>query len=325
MPGHARINGHLMLDLEDLRLVRAIGASRSLASAARLLDLTPPAVTLRLQRMEARLEVRLAVRQSKGIALTDEGQRLYQEAVAILERVEALPLSLSGDHGDVQGTLRVVAPFGFGRKYVARIVRDVQRAHPKLEISLHLSESPLTSASGADVVIHVGSLKSSSWIGYPLAPNERFLCASPGYARRIGALSHPSDLARYDCLCLRENDEDIVRWRFSQAGDGEGDARRSAVIRVTGALSSNDGTVITDWALAGLGIVERSEWDVAPLLASGKLVRLLPDWHLPPAPVTALLPSRTGRSARQRVFLEAATQFLAPPPWRAKVPPPAPH
>ncbi|GBH23553.1 LysR family transcriptional regulator [Burkholderia vietnamiensis] len=314
-----------MLDLEDLRLVRAIGASRSLASAARLLDLTPPAVTLRLQRMEARLEVRLAVRQSKGIALTDEGQRLYQEAVAILERVEALPLSLSGDHGDVQGTLRVGAPFGVGRKYVGRIVRDVQRAHPKLEISLHLSESPLTGASGADVVIHVGSLKSSSWIGYPLAPNERFLCASPGYARRIGALSHPSDLARYDCLCLRENDEDIVRWRFSQAGDGEGDARRSAVIRVTGALSSNDGTGITDWALAGLGIVERSEWDVAPLLASGKLVRLLPDWHLPPAPVTALLPSRTGRSARQRVFLKAATQFLAPPPWRAKVPPPAPH
>ncbi|WP_242462083.1 LysR substrate-binding domain-containing protein, partial [Pantoea agglomerans] len=71
------------------------------------------------------------------------------------------------------------------------------------------------------------------------------------------------------------------------------------------------------WALAGLGIVERSEWDVAPLLASGKLVRLLPGWHLPPAPVTALLPSRTGRSARQRVFLEAARQFLDPPPWRA--------
>lgn len=319
MLGNISIKNHEMLDLDDLRLVRAIGASHSLASAARLLDLTPPAVTIRLQRMEARLNVRLAVRRPKGIALTDEGQRLYQEAVGILERVEALPVNISGDHGDVQGTLRVVAPFGFGRKYVARIVRDVQRAHPKLEISLHLSESPLTSASGADVVIHVGSLKSSSWIGYPLAPNERFLCASPGYARRIHELEHPSDLARYDCLCLRENDEDVPRWRFSQAGDGKGEARRSAVIRVTGALSSNDGTVITDWALAGLGIVERSEWDVAPLLASGKLVRLLPDWHLPPAPVTALLPSRTGRSARQRVFLEAATRFFDPPPWRGKV------
>ncbi|KVD34347.1 LysR family transcriptional regulator [Burkholderia ubonensis] len=301
-----------MLDLEDLRLVRAIGASRSLASAARLLDLTPPAVTIRLQRMEERLSARLAVRKSNGISLTDEGQRLYQEALDILERVEALPIHISGEHGEVQGTLRVVAPFGFGRKYVSRIVRDVQLAHPKLEISLHLSESPLTHASGADVVVHIGTLKSSSWVGYPLAPNERFLCASPAYARRIKALNHPADLARYNCLCLRENDEDLPRWRFSQ----EGDPRRSTVIRVAGALSSNDGTVITEWALAGLGIVERSEWDVAPLLADGKLVRLLPDWRLPSAPVTALLPSRTGRSVRQRIFLETAKQFLSPPPWR---------
>ncbi|KVV10405.1 LysR family transcriptional regulator [Burkholderia ubonensis] len=301
-----------MLDLEDLRLVRAIGASRSLASAARLLDLTPPAVTIRLQRMEERLSARLAVRKSNGISLTDEGQRLYQEALDILERVEALPIHISGEHGEVQGTLRVVAPFGFGRKYVSRIVRDVQLAHPKLEISLHLSESPLTHASGADVVVHIGTLKSSSWVGYPLAPNERFLCASPAYARRIKALNHPADLARCNCLCLRENDEDVPRWRFSQ----EGDPRRSTVIRVAGALSSNDGTVITEWALAGLGIVERSEWDVAPLLADGKLVRLLPDWRLPSAPVTALLPSRTGRSVRQRIFLETAKQFLGPPPWR---------
>ena len=100
-----RIKSHEMLDLDDLRLVRAIGTSRSLAAAARLLDLTPPAVTIRLQRMEARLNARLAVRQPKGIALTDEGQRLYQEAVGILERVEALPVSIAGDHGDVQGDM----------------------------------------------------------------------------------------------------------------------------------------------------------------------------------------------------------------------------
>ncbi|MCS6474558.1 LysR substrate-binding domain-containing protein, partial [Burkholderia thailandensis] len=170
----------------------------------------------------------------------------YQEAVEILERVDALPGNIAGDHGDVQGTLRVVAPFGFGRKYVARIVRDVQRAHRKLDISLHLSESPLTSASGADVVIHVGSLKSSSWIGYPLAPNERFLCASPGYARRINALNHPSDLARYDCLCLPENDADIPRSRFSQRVDAITASRRPAAVRDTGPPSSNAGTVLTD-------------------------------------------------------------------------------
>ncbi|SAK44211.1 LysR family transcriptional regulator [Caballeronia hypogeia] len=307
-----------MLDFEDLRLIRAIGASRSLASAARLLDLTPPAVTIRLQRMEERLKVRLAVRKARGISLTDEGQRLYQESLAILERIEALPARISGGEGEVQGTLRVVAPFGFGRKYVTQIVRDLQRVHPKLRVALHLSDSPLSDSSAADVVVHVGALKSSSWIGYPLASNERLLCASPAYARRTKGMNQPSDLARFNCLCLQENDEDVVRWRFSHRSDDRRDARKPVVVRVAGTLSSNDGTVITEWALAGLGIVERSEWDVADLLRAGKLVRLLPDWHLPPAPVTALLPSRTGASVRQRAFLEAAKTFLSPPPWHRK-------
>ncbi len=306
-----------MLNLDDLRLIRALGAARSLAAAAQLLDLTPPAVTVRLQRIEERLGVRLAVRQSRGIALTDEGQRLQQEAVEILERIEALSESLSGDHGQVSGTLRVVAPFGFGRAYIAPIVRDLHRAHPALDISLNLSESPFAAASGADVVVHVGSLRSSSWVGHLLAPNDRLLCASPAYARVLKSLTHPSDLARYHCLCLRENDEDVTRWRFTP-GDGAGAAAGKPVtIRVSGVLSSNDGSVITDWALAGLGIVERSEWDVARLLSAGKLVRLLPKWSLPPAPVTALLPSRTGVSVRQRVFLEAARQSLNPVPWRS--------
>ncbi|MGB8416497.1 LysR family transcriptional regulator [Paraburkholderia sp.] len=302
-----------MLDLEDLRLIRAVGASRSLASAAQLLDLTPPAVTIRFQKMEERMNVRLAVRKSRGISLTDEGQRLYQEAMEILDRVEALPVRISGRQGEVEGTLRVVAPFGFGRKYVAQIVRELQRGHPKLEVKLHLSDSPLANASVADVVVHVGNLKSSSWVAFPLAQNDRFLCASPAYARRIRDMNHPSDLARYNCICLRENDEDVARWRFSPESDTKG---KSIVIRANGKLSSNDGSVITEWALAGLGIVERSEWDVAGLLASGKLVRLLPEWHLPPAPVTALLPSRTGRSARQSIFLDVAKKFLDPPPWR---------
>ncbi|SDC86783.1 DNA-binding transcriptional regulator, LysR family [Cupriavidus sp. YR651] len=305
-----------MLSLDDLRLIRAIGAAPSLAAAAQRLDLTPPAVTIRLQRIEERLGVRLAVRQSRGISLTDEGQRLHQEAMEILERMEALPSFISGNQGELRGKLRVVAPFGFGRKYVAPIVREFHRAHANLEISLYLSESPLADASGADVVVTIGKLKSSSWIAHPLAPNDRILCASAAYARRLKNLDHPSDLTRFPCLCLKENDEDVTRWRFHQGNAEGGDARKAVTIRVSGILSSNDGTIISDWALAGLGIVERSEWDVAPWIASGKLVRLLPDWSLPAAPVMALLPSRTGVSIRQRAFLDAARKALSPPPWR---------
>lgn len=303
-----------MLTTEDLRLIRALGSTPSMAAAARLLDLTPPAVTIRLQRVEEQLKVRLAVRRAKGITLTDEGQLLYARAIEILQQLEQIQVGISADGGPLSGTLHIVAPFGFGRNYVAPLIQELHSAHPKLEVRLQLSESPLKDSSGADVVINIGHAKSSSWVGHLIAPNDRILCASPEYMRRIKDLNHPTDLSRFDCLCLRENDEDVTRWRFLRSG--EGNARKAVTIRVSSVLSSNDGTVITDWALSGLGIVERSEWDVAGLLVSGRLVRVLPEWHLPTAPVMALLPSKTGVSARQKYFLEAARQVLGSAPWR---------
>lgn len=305
-----------MIELDDMRLFRALGSSRSLAAAARLLNLTPPAVTVRLQRLEERLGVRLAVRGARGISLTDEGQRLLQEAIELLERIEAIPSRVSGESGSITGNLRIVAPFGFGRAHIAPLVRDLHRAHQSLAISLVLSDSPLTAASGADVVISIGSIKASAWVGHYLAPNERFLCANPAFAQRLRNLAHPSDLARYECLCLRENDEDVAHLRFMQAGTGGKSASKTVTIRMSGALSSNDGTVISDWAVDGLGIMERSEWDVARLIAAGKLVRVLPEWRLEPAPIMALLPTRHGLSSRQRLFLDAAKRAFDPAPWR---------
>lgn len=305
-----------MIDLDDMRLFRALGASQSLAAAARLLNLTPPAVTVRLQRIEERMGIRLATREARGISLTNEGQQLVQEAIEILERIESIPSRVSGETAGVGGHLRVVAPFGFGRAHVAPLVRDLHRSHPNLAISLILSDSPLTAASGADVVVSIGNIKGSSWIGHYLAPNERFLCASPSVARRLSKLEHPSQLTQYEWLALRENDEDVTRLRFTQP-DAEGKRGGKAVtIRLDGALSSNDGTVVSDWAIDGLGIVERSEWDAARLIATGKLKRVLPAWRLESAPVMALMPTRHGLTIRQSVFLEAAKRAFDPVPWR---------
>lgn len=305
-----------MIELDDMRLFRALGASRSLAAAARLLNLTPPAVTVRLQRLEARLGIRLAVREPRGISLTVEGQRLLEEATELLERIEAIPSRVSGETGIVSGMLRIVAPFGFGRTHIAPLVRELHGAHPNLAISLVLSDSPLTSAAGADVVVSIGNIKASSWVGHYLAPNERFLCASPAFARRLRKLVHPSELAQYEFLCLRENDEDVIRLRFMQADAQGQSASKALTIRMSGALSSNDGTVISDWAVDGLGIIERSEWDAVRLIAAGKLVRVLPAWRLEPAPIMALLPTRRGISSRQRLFLDAAKRAFDPAPWR---------
>ena len=289
---------------------------------------------MRLKRLEQRLGVGLVVRGARGTAFTDEGLRLRDEAASLLRALEAVPERVAGPARAMAGSLRIVAPFGFGRRHVAPLLASFRGLHPAVVASLTLSEWPLADAAGMDVVIHVGAGRDMAWIGHPLAPNDRLLCASPAYVRRRGMPAHPSELALHDCLCLRENGEDVTRWRFlpSAAAPGDRDAghaadgaaRRLLQVRVRPGLSSNDGEVICDWALRGLGIMVRSEWEVAPLLRAGRLVPVLPQWRLDDAPVLALVPSRLGASARLQAFLAHARQALQPVPWRVRKGPASP-
>ncbi|MFY7864043.1 LysR family transcriptional regulator [Roseateles sp.] len=301
-----------MPDLEDLRLFHALGGTGSLAATARILGVTPPALTSRLKRLEADLGVSLAVRSSRGVRLTEEGERLRDEASAVLLRIEGLAEVVAGDKGPLAGSLRVAAPFGFGREHLATIVRDFHRANGGVTINVRLSDNPLRDATTNDVVIHIGGLRDSTWVQHLLAPNRRILCASPDLARRLsGTLTHPSQLAQLPCLRLSENDEDLVRWSFFRTGQG-----KPVSVRILGPLSSNDGAMITSWALNGLGVMVRSEWQVGPLIARGKLVELLPQWRMHDAPVLALTKTRLGMPRRVRAFLDACRSGLSPAPWK---------
>ncbi|MEJ8855201.1 LysR family transcriptional regulator [Variovorax robiniae] len=303
-----------MLELGDLRLMRALQNTGSLAGAARSLDLTPPALTVRLRKLEDSVGVHLATRSARGIALTEEGERLCAEAAELLERLEQLSERIATGSKAMSGHLKIAAPFGFGRQHLARVVARLHRDHPDISVTLALFENPMRHAAAFDVVVHIGEVKDSSWVGHPIAPNGRLLCASPRFLKRLAQpLVHPGELQDLPCLCLKENDDDLIRWKFSNEAQGAG---KSVTVRVAGALSSNDGSVITDWAVGGLGVMVRSEWEAAPLIARGELVELLPHWKLQDAPVIALVPTRKGVSARLRLFLETAREALDPAPWR---------
>lgn len=306
-----------MVALDDLKMMRALQGVKSLAAAARVLDLTPPALTMRLKRLEAELQRVLVVRGPRGISLTDDGALLAAESVELVDRLEGIPAMLGVAGHAVTGSLRVVAPFGFGRAYMAQIVADFRAAHPALRVNLHLSESPMAEVANSDVVIHIGALKDSGWVQYRLAPNRRVLCASPGFASRLRAKPvQPTDLLDLPCLTLKENDEDVVRWRMNPVKAADAARAPAEVIRVSGPLSSNDGGVVTRWALAGLGVMVRSEWEVAPLIRDGRLVRLMEDWEFDDAPVLALTPVRARTSARLQRFIESCRDYLDPAPWR---------
>jgi DNA-binding transcriptional LysR family regulator len=300
-----------MLTSDDLAFFAVLAGSASLAEAARKLNVTPPAVTQRLRALEARVGVRLVDRSARRLSLTDEGALVVAHGRVVGETLESLSEALAERKGTVSGHLRVAAPHGFGRLHVAPVVGAFARLHRDVTVSLELSDYPAARLlETCDVVVHIGPPGPPGQIMTTLAPNRRILCASPGYLAAASPIRSPADLARHRCLVVRENDEDVTLWRFQQP------RQEPATVRIHPAMSSNDGAVVRDWALDGLGLTIRSEWDVAGDLASGRLARALPEWEAPAADVVAMVGARHGRTTRTTAFLSLLRQALTPAPWR---------
>jgi DNA-binding transcriptional LysR family regulator len=306
-----------MITLDDLRFVDALNRAGSLSAAARSLNVTPPALSMRLKKLERSLAINLVVRSSRHIRFTSEGERLVAEAQGLLEQINALPGALAGAGRSLAGRLHVVSSFGFGRIHIAPLIAEFVAAHPSVRVTLDLSEKPWAQSNAADVVIHIGAVRDSSWVAHLLARNARWVCASPAYLRRHGVPSHPRELLAHACMCVRENDEDVTLWRYRKRGGPRGARVRADTIRVTPTLTSNDGEVVRNWTLAGLGVTLRSEWDVAPFVKRGELRRILANWDFDGADVLALVPARHGISARVARFVDFLKERLQRrPPWR---------
>jgi DNA-binding transcriptional LysR family regulator len=301
-----------MINSHDLQFFSVLSEAASLAAASRALGVSPSAVTQRLRALESRLGVRLVDRSSRGLQLTAEGHMLAGQGSAVLAQIDALTETLGRHRDAVTGHLRVAAPFGFGRRHIARVMENLRIAHPEVELTLSLFDDPAHLHSESwDVLIHVGPLTDSTMTMVRLAPNRRVLCAAPSYIERHAMPKRPEELRAHVCAVIRENRDDVTLWSFRH--DDEADI----TVRIHPAMSSNDGEVIKQWVLAGLGVTVRSEWDVADELQTGRLLELLPGWRLPDVDVVALLGSRSGRVARTARFLELVKAELQPPPWRS--------
>lgn len=302
-----RLSFALMIDLADIRFLSAIATAPSLAAAARSLDVTPPAVSQRLTQLEERLHLRLVERGRGPIKLTAEGELLLERAKVILGDLETLVDELAARAGRIAGPLHVIAPLGFGRLRVAPVLGQFAQEHPDLRPMLTLSEDPRGAMRAAawDVLIHVGRLPDLDIVQRKLASNRRLLVAAPAYAERFGLPRTPNEIAGHRVGVVREDQADVTLWPLT-GPDGT-----VMSLRVHPEFASNDGEVIRAWAMAGLGIVERSEWSVAEDVSAGRLIRVLPDWALPDADVVALLNPRAVRAARVEAFTSRLADALA--------------
>lgn len=301
-----------MLTSEDLRFFYTISTQPSLIAAARKLNVTPPSVTQRLQVIESKVGVKLVQRQPRGISLTEEGDLLRNKAHSILIELEQLQTLMASKKNLINGALKVLAPLGFGNDYIAPLVGEFQQQHQNLTVELELSDKPSWSESHKwDIIIYIGELRDSTLKLSTLAPNQRFLCASPEYLKLHGTPISPKQLKDHTCISLRENSEDVTLWRFTHH-----DSEEQQSIRIIPTFISNEGSIVKRWAMAGHGIIMRSEWDVQPELNNGSLVRLLPDYNLPSADIVALLGTDIrSRSVRTSAFLQLLKERFVSPPW----------
>ncbi len=287
-----------MAEPSDLQFFTLLARQPTLVAAAQALGVTPPAVSRRLAALEKRLGVRLLNRTTRRLSLTPEGERYQADGEQILRDLEGLERSLSESRDIPHGLLRINAGFGFGRRHLGPLISDFVRLYPKVDIVLHLSDRTLDLTEHAlDIGIRFGPPPDSRVLARKIAANRRLLCAAPDYLEEYGMPLEPRDLANHQCIVIRENHQAFNNWQLT-------DGKQQVTVKVRSPLAVNHGEIAVDWALAGHGIILRSEWDIAGDLRSGRLVRILDPWAGSSADIHAIYPQRHQLSAKVRAFLD---------------------
>ncbi|OZI59419.1 LysR family transcriptional regulator [Bordetella genomosp. 11] len=295
-----------MSALSDLEFFSLVAKHSNLREVAQHLGITPPAVSKRLAALERRLGVRLLQRTTRRASLTPEGETYLVEGARVLEDLEALERKVAGARAMPRGILRVVSTLGFGRRHVAPALSAFARRYPEVEVQLTLTDRPVNMIEqGYDLQIRVGELPDSTLTARLLAHNRRVLGAARTYLARHGQPASPRELARHACLFIQESDETFGTWHLRSGTHAE-------TVKVRGPLACNDGECVVGWALDGHGILMRSLWEIAPLLRSGRLRRVLPKWDPPPADIYAVFPTRSHLSAKTRALVDFLMEAFEP-------------
>lgn len=277
----------------------------SLSATARELAITTPAVSKRLAQMEARLGVQLLHRTTRRIGLTPEGEVYLTHARRILADIDDMEQLVSSALAAPKGLLRVNATLGFGRSHIAPLIADFVKRYPEVQVQLQLTVNPPPLSEDAfDVCIRFGEPPDARVIARRIAANRRLICAAPAYLARHGTPRVPHDLAQHNCIGIRQGDEAYGIWRLTSG-------KRSETVKVRGNLSTNDGEIAVNWALAGHGLLMRAEWDIAKYLRSGRLRQVLENWQTPPADIHAVYPQRLQTAARVRAFVDFVVAALS--------------
>jgi DNA-binding transcriptional LysR family regulator len=283
--------------LDGIAAFARVVDSGSFSAAARRLNVSKSAISAHVQRLEARLGVRLLNRTTRRLSLTEAGAAYYRHCARILAEAEAAEQAATTLQREPRGTLRISAPESFGRMHVAPAVPAFLKRYPDLTLDINLSPAYENLVDkGLDLAIRIGKLEDSALVVRKLASSRLVLCAAPAYLEQRGTPRHAEDLASHNCLCAN-----VLAWGDEWRLVGKHGEERVAV---SGSLRSDNAEMLRAAALDGVGIATLPTWAVAEELRSGMLRRVLLGWEPPVSGIYAVYPGNRLMSMKVRVFVD---------------------
>ncbi|MEM9707509.1 MAG: LysR family transcriptional regulator [Pseudomonadota bacterium] len=293
--------------LDNLRLFMTIAEKGSLVAAARETGMSTTTVSERLAALEAHYGVVLFNRTTRSISLTEEGRTLLDGAKPLLGEVADLDARIRHGAETLSGPIRISAPIDLGRNVVSQAMSSFLAENPAVSIELSLSDGYVDLVGqGFDLAVRFGNITDSSLRVRSLGSYLRYVCAAPSYLEKHGVPTKAEDLAEHNCLVMRFGETLDNVWEFN-AG-----AKRIQVT-VSGNRVVNDGWLIRSWALAGEGIVLKSELDVGADIRAGDLVPLLEEQLPPPNPLQMMFPPGKARPRRVSAFADHLRSVVPEP------------
>lgn len=295
-----------MAYLDNVRTFVRVFELGSMSAAARDQRISAAVASSRISQLEEHLNVRLFQRTTRQLNPTEQGVIFYRGACKILEAVEEAEAEINKVTQTPRGTLYIAAPLGVGRRLVAPAMPAFKEQYPLIDMRLRLSDRRLDVAKeGLDVAFFLGVPEDSTLRIRKIADCPRVLCAAPDYVARRGMPRTGADLTggKHDCLNLRYPGAPEFQWPLETS---EGVRR----IAVKGPFESDDGDVLTGWALTGQGIILKPVFEVAEHLASGALVKVLENEPPVPIQMACLYMHRKRQDPKARLLIDFMSDHI---------------
>ncbi|MGA7777222.1 MAG: LysR family transcriptional regulator [Paraburkholderia sp.] len=283
------------MQLEDMRIFVTTVDAHNFTAAANRLSLSKQFVSRRVMALEESLGVRLLIRNTRKLAVTDLGQEFYERARRILGEVADAEQAMSLRRAAPHGLLRVSAPMSFGMVHLSPLVAMFLKKHADVRFDMELSDRTVdVVGEGFDMAIRIGTLADSTLIAQKLAEVRMVASCSPQYLRRRGTPAAPVDLERHACLLYGHGGP--ATWEFIVDGAHK-------AIEVHGPLRANNGELIRDAAIAGLGIARLPDFIVAGGINAGQLVPVLEPFLPHASALYAVYPQHRQSSSTIQAFI----------------------